>query len=105
MAGLADKLDDGRVGLTLPCRVIAGDRTVPATLADLSYGGACIAAPHLPEDGPRAIQAIEVDALGTFDVIFRWRRGDRIGVSFRLDHDAKPRLERYFATCETGAPA
>ncbi len=107
MAGVADMLDDGRVDMDLPCRIITGEHAFPAVLSDVSYDGACLQAPTLPEFLPLGLRAIELDGLGTLDVIFRWRRGDRVGVSFRLEHDARPRLERYFAAraTRTGAQA
>lgn len=97
MAGSPDNLEGGRVGMELPCRIVTGDRAFPAMLSDLSLEGACVMAPDLPEFMPLGLRAIEVDDIGSLDVIFRWRQGNRVGVSFRTEHDARPRLERFFA--------
>ncbi|WP_172299924.1 PilZ domain-containing protein [Pseudoruegeria sp. HB172150] len=86
-----------RLSLNLPCRVFTEDDVYAARLVDLSYGGACVEAPDLPEFTPSGLTRIEALGLGTLDVIFRWRRGARIGVSFRSDFEARPILEAFFA--------
>lgn len=95
MVTLSDLLDDGRVPLDLPCQLVTADNAFAATVSDLSYGGACLTAPEVPEFLPRGVHFIDVDGLGTFDVTFRWRRGNRIGVSFAREHDARPRVAAF----------
>ncbi len=94
---LGDGLDDGRVGIDLSCRVIAGDDVFPATLSDLSHGGACITAQDAPDFTGNSLKSLDIDGLGRLDVIYRWRRGARIGVSFLRDHDARPRIDAFLA--------
>lgn len=92
---ISDFLDDGRVALDLPCHVVTWDQAIPGRISDLSFGGACLSAPGAPELSPREVQSLEVEGLGRVDVVFRWRRHDRIGVSFRQEYDARPRIEAF----------
>lgn len=89
--------DVARVHVAIPCDLVTDRRAFPAELYDLSYGGACLTAPGLPEFLPNGLQWIEATGLGRIDVIFRWRQGARIGVSFRSEYEVKPVLDAFFA--------
>ncbi|MDF0596956.1 PilZ domain-containing protein [Psychromarinibacter halotolerans] len=95
---LSDFMDDRRVPLALSARLETGEGGYDATVTDLSYGGACLEAPDTPEALPKGTLFLTIDDLGTFDVLFRWRKDRRIGVSFVREHDARPRLEAFFAS-------
>ena len=84
--------------MNLPCRLITIDDEIVACVSDLSYGGLCATLPEAALDmPPRNFKRVEIDGLGAHDVIFRWQSGDRIGLSFRLEHAAHPKIEAFFA--------
>lgn len=88
---------DGRAVLRLPCRVQTPDIEMPATVIDLSFGGAGISLPPgLASFGANNVRQISIEGLGAFDVIFRWKTSDRMGVSFRSQDSAKARIKAYF---------
>ena len=88
---------DGRAELRLPCRVRAPDFEMPATVVDLSYGGAGISVPSgLATFGANNVRQISIEGLGAFEVIFRWKTSDRMGVSFKSQDSAKARIKAYF---------
>ena len=88
---------DGRAELRLPCRVQTPDIEMPATVVDLSYGGAGISVPSgLATFGANNVRQISIEGLGSFDVIFRWKTSDRMGVSFKSEDRAKARVKAYF---------
>ena len=87
----------GRAKLQLPCRVHTSEFEMPATVIDLSYGGAGIAMPPvLAAFSTGKVRQISIEGLGTFDVVFRWKTSDRMGVSFRSAASARKRVGAYF---------
>ncbi|WP_425049918.1 PilZ domain-containing protein [Psychromarinibacter sp. S121] len=95
---LGDFMDDQRVPLGIQARLDTGSDGYDAIVTDLSYGGACLEAPDTPEFLPRGVLFLTIEDLGTLDVLFRWRKDNRLGVSFAREHDARPRLEAFFAS-------
>ncbi len=92
---LSTYLAKGRVAIDLPCKIYTGSHAFAGRLSDLSFDGACLTAPGAPEFMPTGLEVLEVEGLGPIDVIFRWRRQERIGVSFRREHETRPRVEAF----------
>lgn len=91
------KRHEGRAKLRLPCRVQAQDLELSATVIDLSLNGAGISMPHLPFGFDASkLRHITIDGIGGFDVVYRWKTSNRLGVSFKSAHTASNRIKAYF---------
>lgn len=69
-----------RLRLEVPCRMVAGLRRVPATIANLSQQGAQISTQEHLSLAQRV--KLEIDGAPQITARVRWRRQDRYGLSF-----------------------
>jgi hypothetical protein len=86
-----------RVSLSMPCKLQAPEFEMSAMVTDMSLGG--IGARlvfDLPGVDASGIRRVEIEGLGAFDVIFRWRSTVRIGVSFKNPGHARKRISEFF---------
>ena len=86
--------EKGRAQMHIPCRVLSAEIDLPATVVDLSPGGAGI----VVGDGMEILKdrrtgQICIDGLGAFEVLFRWKEDGRMGVSFKSEATAQPRIQ------------
>lgn len=87
---------DGRAAVQIPCHVQTSEFELPATVIDLSLGGAGIVLqPGAPSFVGRDLRHVRIDGLGGFDVVFRWKSHERMGVSFRSEA-AREVVRAYF---------
>ena len=97
ISDMAAWMDDDRVSLDLACVATTLNSSVAGIVTDLSYGGACITLDAGNPGFPLSeLRRIEADELGAFDIIFRWQRGEKIGVSFRSEDAARAPIKAFF---------
>ena len=90
-------LNTGRVSLDIPCQIATWDIVYPALLVDLSYDGACLSLPEMADDCPnKELKHLTLPDVGRLDIIFRWQRENRIGVSFRMEAVSRPLIAEFF---------
>ena len=66
-------------------------------ITDLSLGGAGITlAFPIPRFGGSQVRSINIDQIGRFKVVHRWRTSNRIGVAFKSQDTARPRIKDFF---------
>ena len=88
---------EGRQPVRLPCKLNMKDHELHATVHDLSYGGAGVSLmPGTYGIQPSALRSISIQDVGTFDVVFRWKTSDKLGVAFKSEASARARLKAYF---------
>ena len=98
--------NDNRVPLNFSCTATAVHSEIAGILTDLSYSGACIEIDPDDLSFPLSdLRRIEVDGMGGFDIIYRWQRGDKIGVSFRTEDFARPKIAKFFEKSQGSARA
>lgn len=95
-------LDDSRVALNLPCQLMTAEEQFAGKIVDLSFGGASIQLSEgLETANPRSIRHLTSDHIGLCDVIFRWERQGRIGVSFKNEDLVRPQLAEFLENTES----
>lgn len=85
----------GRVALSFTCRLFTLRDSVRGVVTDLSADGLCARIEDPEGVDPVQIRNIEIDGLGGLEVLFRWRRDDCVGLSFRRAHVAQPRIDAF----------
>lgn len=94
LSGAVGANDKGRARFNIPCRVVSADIDLPATVTDLSPGGAgIVAGDDMRALADRRTGQVCIDGLGTFDVLFRWKDDGRLGVAVKSEETEQPRIQ------------
>lgn len=88
--------EETRIPLRKPCTLHYPGGNLTAATFNISQKGVGIEMP----DGsgwfnPDAIRSISIREIGVFDVRVRWKRGSRVGLSFRSQAPALQTLDSY----------
>ena len=86
-----------RMQLVLPCTLYFPELEMSAETFNVSYRGLGVnLAPGDQGFAWNTLRSINVQDIGDFDVIVRWRRGGRVGLKFCSKVTARPVLNSYF---------
>ena len=106
LTAIQDRREATRYEVSLRCKLVLAGHEVPATIEDISLGGAAIhVAPSYETSFLRSLSCIRIAELGTVGAQMRWRQASRMGVAFVPDPlmrkaitaflaDRKPRAKR-----------
>jgi hypothetical protein len=91
----------GRLAVSLACRIGGGGVKVEGTVVNVGFIGLGIELKaEISEIDLAAPHFVDVDELGVFDVKIRWKRGNRIGVRFSDEINARVCVQEYLDTYE-----
>ena len=85
-----------RLAVRLLCAVCSPGLLIYGTVVNLSYGGLGIEFENSEHDvKPDTNWVVNVEGLGDFEAAVRWSRGERIGVRFTNELDARRLVQNY----------
>ncbi|NIZ61744.1 hypothetical protein DL239_12260 [Sedimentitalea sp. CY04] len=88
--------EETRIPLRTSCTLHYPSGNLAAETFNISQKGVGIDLPSGSQWlNPATIQSISIREIGVFDVSVRWKRGNRIGLSFRSQAPAQQTLDAY----------
>lgn len=88
--------EETRVPLRKSCTLHYPGGILAAETFNISQKGVGIELPSGSQWlNPAAIQSVSIREIGVFDVSVRWKRGTRVGLSFRSQAPAQQTLDSY----------